>query len=623
MIRMPGGWMHGLTTVIIVCCGFIGSTTESVNAWHIVDDESETESVRTDRDMPGASEQPDTVVGEDHPISVVEKDAPDQDPTFTVQPTVLSSPRATLWSLGRALNAYRNILSNEGRIYDNQRKIRWIEERIAYCFDLEDIAPQFQNAVATDAAVYLRDMMRRIPMTMWETIPDANEMRAMPSGSAQNFYRMSDAPIELIRIQSGDREGNWVISQETRNRAFRAYERVISEKAIAGSGDLVRLHFFEPGWLIPSVLVKGLPPWAGYSLFGQSLWQWGVTVIAIILLMLIFTGVYLLNRRFRAKKINIGSRIVRLFFLLLIGFSMMGFTYFIEFHVFLNGMVLQGFTVASAVLMMVAFIGSILTLGTIIALLIIATRDPDAPGMDPALIRIVVRSISIVIAIILLAQMLTQIGFSPTTLLAGAGVTGLAFALAAQDTLKNFFASIILLTERPFREGDVICIGTDRGKVESLGLRSTSLRISDGNLIYLPNGEITNGRIENISRRPHIRCDVKIGVTYATSIEKINEGVSIIRKILEETVVTPYGRPPRVFFSEFADSALMIKCTYWQSTTNYVESLEISQKINLEILNLFRKANLDFAFPTITLDVNKELPESGAMNGDPSMPEDL
>ena len=599
-----GGGSTWLTALLVLCILFVGRATESVTACPMPDDDKAAETVRTDRNMPGAGQRPETQVGAKHPIAVVEKAPPSKNPNYNVRPTILSSPRATMWSLGRTVNDYKYILTTEGRTRENEREVGWIEEEIAYCFDVEDIAPKFQDAVATDAAVYLRAMMRRVPMPVWETIPDAAGIAAMSSGESRDFYRMLDVPIELIRIQSGDREGNWVISKETRDRAFRAYERVMMEKPIAGEGDLVRLHFFEPGWLIPSFLVQDLPAWSGSSLLGQSLWQWCATLVALLVLFLVFALISLISKHNRPKQLTQARRFLRLIVLILVGWLMYGFMHFLEYHVFLNGMVLEVFAVGSTVIMMVAFIGAILTLGNIFAIMIIAVRGTDSTGMDPALIRVMVRSFSIVIAIILLARMLGQIGFSPTTLLAGAGVTGLAFALAAQDTLKNFFSSIILLTERPFREGDTICIGNDRGKVESLGLRSTSLRISDGNLIYLPNGEITHGRIENISRRPHIRCDIKLGVTYDTSVEKLDEGVSMIRAILEETVVTPYGRPPRVFFSDFADSSLVIKCTYWQSTTNYVESLEISQKINLEILNRFRKAGLDFAFPTMTLEMD-------------------
>jgi MscS family membrane protein len=600
----------------------LGSMSESAPAATSIDDQQVEDTLRADSGMPGAGSRPKTMVGDDHPIAVVEKAPPASKAGSNVQPTILSSPRATMWSLGRALNAYRTILKSEGRTHANERKIRWIEQRIAYCFDLEDIAPEFQNGVATDAAVYLRAMMRRVPMAGWESIPDATGILELPAGADRNYYRMLDVPIELVRIQSGDREGNWVIARETRDRAARAYERIRNVKPVTGTGDLPRLHFFEPGWLIPSFLVKDLPAWSGAQFLGQSLWQWITTLIAMCMLVGILFGIYYVSKHEHASEPSTPKRLIKLTGLLMIGFLMLGFMHFLTFHVFLNGTVLEVFTVGSTVIMTVAFMAAILTLGNIVAFLIIAFRGADAPGIDPALIRVMVRSGSIVLAMILLGQMLAEIGFSPTTLLAGAGVTGLAFALAAQDTLKNFFASITLLVERPFREGDFVKIGSDRGRIEAIGLRSTSLRTTEGNVISLPNGEISSNRIENISRRPHIRCDISIGVTYSTPIERLKEGVDIIKSILEEKIVTPFTRVPRVHFSEFADSSLVIQCTYWQPTTDYDQSLAISEDVNLEILQRFREAQLDFAFPTMTLDVDIDTDEGSMDEVDVDAPED-
>jgi MscS family membrane protein len=230
------------------------------------------------------------------------------------------------------------------------------------------------------------------------------------------------------------------------------------------------------------------------------------------------------------------------------------------------------------------------------------------PGLatTSSIIRVAARSISIMVSAVIIFQILGQIGFSPTTIVAGAGVTGLALALAAQDTLKNFFASIILLLERPFREGDFIRIGKDFGRAESIGLRSTCVRVGEGNLVYLPNEDVAHGRIENVSRRPHIRCDLRIGVTYSTPQAKLMRAIEIIREILDKKAESPSDRQPLVFFSEFADSSLVIKCRYWQSTTDYTRSQEISQDVNLAILEQFNEEGIEFAFPTMTLAIDGE-----------------
>ncbi|MDG2271041.1 MAG: mechanosensitive ion channel family protein [Halioglobus sp.] len=289
-------------------------------------------------------------------------------------------------------------------------------------------------------------------------------------------------------------------------------------------------------------------------------------------------------------------------YLVLTGSGAAALVDFLQYHVFLSGMVLEIFTFAGSSIMMFAFMLAILLLGVIAAEIVIASPRISPRSLDAALIRVAGRSISIILAAIVFFKILAQLGFSASTLLAGAGVTGLAIALAAQDTLKNFFASVILLLERPFREGDWVRIGDDVGTVESIGLRSTCMRISDGNLIYMPNEVVAHGRLENISRRPHIRCEISIGVTYATTAAQMKRAIDIIRKILDEKTNPPFEFEPRVHFSEFGDSALMIECTYWELTTSYSESLAISQAVNLQILEQFNASNIDFAFPTMTVN---------------------
>jgi MscS family membrane protein len=569
-------------------------------------DVDKTNPVPKDAQVPGALRPEERMTGASHPISVVEHAPPLSDPTTAVLPQALNSPRDLMWSLGRALNAYRVTLETEGRTFENQQKLDWIQDRIAYCFDLSDIAPEFRGSTAIDAAVRLQSMMRRVPLPAWKSIPGAEEIAKMPESARPKWYRYQDVPIQLIQLDSGGRAGKWVISKETRNRAKPAFNRVRHLKPIAGSGDLFRLHFFGPGWLIPSSFIRSLPSWTGYNILDQSIWQWTVALVAALILFSALLVIFILTHRRLKRPLTIRGRIISLLFLLLMGIAMVFLEYFVQHHVFLHGLVLEIFALTAAAIMTTAFVCAILTLGVLVAELVIASPRINPKSLDAALIRVATRAISILIAAIIFFQILSQIGFSPTTILAGAGVTGLAFALAAQDTLKNFFASIILLLERPFREGDYVRVGNDFGRVESIGLRSTCLQIGKGNLVYLPNEDVAHGRIENVSRRPHIRCDLTIGVTYSTPHAKLTRAVEIIREILNDKVESPPDREPLVVFSEFADSSLVIKCRYWQSTTDYTRSQEISQDVNLAILERFNEEGLEFAFPTMTLEMDGE-----------------
>lgn len=554
-----------------------------------------------DVQVPGEAPLPKRESDDEHPWTIVEKTPAFENSSESVKPDRLDSPRNLMWSLGRTLNTYREILEKEGRTYESEPRLRWIQGRIAECFDLSDVGPQFQDDVATDAAVYLREIMRRIPMAAWETIPDKDDIEQMPEEDRITKYRFDYVPIELMYIQEGDRAGEWVINIETRTHAEEAFEHVKHVKPIAGVGELYRRHFFEPGWLIPSPLINNLPPWTGHQIFQQAIWQWAITLAALSLVSAVIIVMILLLRNHCKRPLTISGRAFHLLFLFFVGVISAGLIEFLQKHVFLSGSVLEVFTFFCSGIMLLTFVLGLLNLGVLIAEIVIASPRINPRSLDAALIRVGARAASIFLAAIVFFKILGQLGLSPTTVIAGAGVTGLAIALGAQDTLKNFIASIILLMERPFREGERIQIGDDKGMVETIGLRSTSIRTRSGNLVTLPNEVVAHGRIENISRRPHIRKEFKLGLVYSTTNEQIELAIRIIRDILNEKAKISDGFDPIVNFTTFDASSLVIDCKYWISTTDYMESREIAQSVNLEILSQFRSNGIEFAFPTMTI----------------------
>ncbi|MEE2680851.1 MAG: mechanosensitive ion channel domain-containing protein [Planctomycetota bacterium] len=559
-----------------------------------------------DLQVPGEEKPPEGRVDDEHPWTVVEKLPVMTDPRGAVGVYHRDSPRSLLWSFGRALDAYRELLQEEGRTCENQADLKWIQSRIATCFDLDGIAPEFRNSIATDAAVLLRGVIRRVPLPAWEDIPNKAEIDQMSEGEKIKTYRFRDVPIELIQTESGEHAGEWVISKRTRQNAAAAFERVSDLQPIAAEGDLIELHFMHPGWMISPTLIKNLPEWANAYFYKQALWQWILAMVAItvivLMLLVLFIGLSKAQKRIRSR--------IRLELLTCIGFNLAGIialslNYLIEHQIMISGIPLEAILMIFTLISMLCFVLAILSASMTVAELIISSPAISSRGLDAAFTRVIARSTGILIAIVLIFKTLSQLGFSPTTLLAGASVTGLAFALAAQTMLKNFFASITLLTERPFREGDLIQIGEDRGIVETIGLRSTCIRVRDGNLVYLPNSEIAHGRIENVSRRPHIRCELTLGVTYDTSCEKIAQATEIVKAVLQETIEPPRSKSPKVYFTDFGDSALAITVTYWQSTTDYDTSRQKSHDANLEILDRFRKEGIELAFPTMTVKIDE------------------
>ena len=222
--------------------------------------------------------------------------------------------------------------------------------------------------------------------------------------------------------------------------------------------------------------------------------------------------------------------------------------------------------------------------------------------LDDMLVPLVRKSLRITIVFLALLQIATSLSDKPvTSLLAGLGVGGLAVALAAQDTIKNFFGSLIILADKPFELGDRIVVEGHDGPVEEIGFRSTRIRTLEGHLVTVPNSNMANKTILNISRRPYIRRLFHITITYDTPLEKVQRAVEIIKNILENHEGMKPEFPPRVFFQEFADCSLNIIVIYWYHPPNYWDFLAFNERVNMEILKRFNGESIEFAFPTQTV----------------------
>ena len=220
------------------------------------------------------------------------------------------------------------------------------------------------------------------------------------------------------------------------------------------------------------------------------------------------------------------------------------------------------------------------------------------------MIRMILRVCFIASFIFLSIRIIT--GKPLTTLLAGLGIGGLAVALAAQDTLKNFFGSIMIMTDKPFKVGERISTEGYDGTIESIGFRSTRIRTLTGNQVVIPNDKVAQSSIENIGRRQSIRRLTNITITYSTPPEKVEKALSIIREILDNHEGMLPDLPPRVVFNEFNADSLNILMLYWYSPPDYWAYMEFTEKVNLKIMKMFAEEGIDFAFPTHTTYLEQE-----------------
>ena len=221
------------------------------------------------------------------------------------------------------------------------------------------------------------------------------------------------------------------------------------------------------------------------------------------------------------------------------------------------------------------------------------------------LVREALRVFVVIMGGLFIAQNIFHWQMGP--IVAGLGLGGLAFALAAKDMLANLFGSLAIFADRPFSLGERIMINGHDGVIEEVGFRSTRIRTLSGHLVAIPNATVANEMIENISKRPFIKRTLEVTVTYDTTPEKLAEGITIIEQMLEARKPSFHEDfPGKVFFRDFGSTSLNIIVYYWFTPPKWWEYLQFTHDFNMELLNRFNEAGIEFAFPTQTLYVKQD-----------------
>lgn len=228
-----------------------------------------------------------------------------------------------------------------------------------------------------------------------------------------------------------------------------------------------------------------------------------------------------------------------------------------------------------------------------------------ATASSRSLIPLGARVSKVVVAAIAAVATLSMLGYPVASLIAGLGIGGLAFALAAQKTVENLFGAFSLGVDQPFRETDFVKIEDFVGTVEAIGLRSTRFRTLDRTLISIPNGRLADMRIESFTARDRLRLATVIGLVYETTSAQMREVLEGFERVLR---AHPKIWPDAVVvrFREFAASSLDIEIMAWFQTSVWSEFQEIRQEILLDFMAVVEEAGSSFAFPTQTLHLVRD-----------------
>ena len=228
---------------------------------------------------------------------------------------------------------------------------------------------------------------------------------------------------------------------------------------------------------------------------------------------------------------------------------------------------------------------------------IVPMVEKSESDLDDQLLPVIRKVLKAIIWVLGIIIGLNNAGFDVGALLAGLGIGGLAFAFAAQDTIKNIFGGIMIFLDKPFKMKDRVKINGWDGTVEEIGIRSTRLRTLEGRLVTIPNGQFSDHAVENVTLEPTRKVLLNLGLTYDTTPEGMEKAMNILNEIATEN--KDVENDVLISFNNWGDFSMGILFIYYIKKKSDI--FKTQSTMNLEILKRFNAEGLEFAYPTQTI----------------------
>ncbi len=345
-------------------------------------------------------------------------------------------------------------------------------------------------------------------------------------------------------------------------------------------------------------------PGLDYELFSIPLWQYGASIIYVLIAMYVARFLDWIVRKYirsLTKKtetrvddvllelLHGPVRVISFVFLLHVGLHVFHWPEWLETYMSMG----LKLAVAGSIFWM-----SMKAVDAVLGAVRERAENENDRAMGAQLFPVLGRMIKIILFIIAALVTAQNLGFEITGLLASVSVGGLAIGLAAQDSLANVFGAVTIFMDKPFRIGDRIQVDKTDGVVESIGMRSTRVRNLDGHLVTIPNRSMGNAAIVNITARGAIKTEMNIGLVYSTTPEQVQQAAALVVEVCR---AHPCTTDAAAGFNKFAESSLNILVTHYSKLMEPKDHLAAMQEINLQLKRRFDAAGLEFAYPTSTL----------------------
>jgi MscS family membrane protein len=558
-----------------------------------------------------------------------------------LEPADTSSPRDTLRSFnqiidrayGRSAKALKSY-SASGRLFFDNNESKTFNENLSdllkasRCLELGTVSPFLKQRIAEDRTILLKEVFDRIPLPDFNTVPNAEQMREMGS----KRWVVPKTEVEIILVEEGPRAGEYLFSADSVERLLVFYEKIKDLPYKPGPANLLfvshtiisadqaqtiyEAYLNSPAGLtnvIPPRWMYRLPRWVTTRLAGATIWQWVLIAVGFAIGLIFVLVVHRLSRRFPApSEEGFGLAWHRL---------LTPFAVVLAASIFIPGMHslarVGGGTlvISTTILIVAAFAGGVwaaLVAGKVIGEALVSSDRTSKSTIDRQLVRLSSRFIGFLVALALIVEGANQLGFPAYSVVTGLGVSGIAVALAARDSLANMFGSIVIMFEKPFSVGEAITIGDAQGTVEEVGFRSTRIRTFYNSVISIPNNDVVNATVDNMGRRIRRRQRFFISVRYDTPRDKLETFMAGIRDLIAAKPLV-FQDNYHVRLNQFGESGLQILLNFFYEVPDYATEISERETMMLDIIDLARQTGVDFALPIRVLKMEQDANTSGIL----------
>ncbi len=498
-----------------------------------------------------------------------------------VVPETLRSPRATLATFLHAMNDIK------------RGKPERIDDAVS-TLDLTDINTLVRRERGRDLAWMLLEVLDRTRLIDLQRVPDRT------TGKPYLFHRYKSGAVTIARLQ----DGRWLFDRATIESLPQIMDELSDRGLVAGVKDskaflpwYIRLRQQMPSELRGKVLTLENWQWLGLLLVIMV----GVVADRLLALLLRLVIHHWKNRTVHDEYRQVDDNVLRP-----LGLMAMAVIWWV-------GLNMLGLPESALLILLVAvkFMASIsgvwaaYRLVDLVTAKLLRRAELTEGKLDDALVPLIPKTLKIFVTVAGFVFIANNLNLDVTSLLAGLGLGGLAFALAAKDMVQNLFGSITVLMDRTFFVGDWIIVGDVEGSVEHIGFRSTRIRTFYNSLVTVPNSRFITASVDNMGARRYRRLSCKLSLTYDTPPDRIEAFCEGVRELVRQH---PYMRKDyyQVYLNELAASSLDVLLYVFWATPDWNTELRERHRLLLDILRLARRLGVEFAFPTQTIYMKSE-----------------